>query len=135
MKRAMRELYKKFNELYELVQKQFLSTGSESKSKEASKKKPTKKNSKKDNKENINEENSDIKCEDDDDEIKATAVDQSKIADITLMEQNPVLESTKNNITKSKSSKNSGKKYMPKFNYVHRMSFNALLSLIQICYS
>lgn len=130
----MRELYKKFNELYELVQKQFFSTGSETKSKDTSKKKPSKKNSKKDNKENINEENEDIKYEDDD-EIKATAVDQSKIADITSMEQNPVLESTKNNITKSKSSKNSGKKYMPKFIYVHRMSFNALLSLIQICYS
>lgn len=133
----MRELYRKFNELYDLVHKQFLSIGSEPKSKDAPKKKTTKKNSKKDNKENIKEESDESKCVEDDDEIKATAVDQSKIADITSLEQNPILESTTNATTKSKSSKktSNAKKIAPKFNYVHRISFNALLNLIQICYS
>lgn len=134
--RGMRELFKKFNQLYDLAHKQF--SGVEEKKKDAPKKKPTKKGSKKEDKENIKEEKDEDTKDivDDEDDIKATAYDQSKIADITSMEHNPVLESTTNTKTKStKKSSNTKKSNMPKFNYVHKISYSCLLNLLQICYS
>ena len=132
----MRELFKKFNQLYDLVHKQF--SGVEEKKKDAPKKKPTKKGSKKEDKENIKEEKDEDTKDivDDEDDIKATAYDQSKIADISSMEQNPVLESTTNVSNKAKLAKKGSKKSnMPKFNYVHKISYTCLINLLQICYS
>ncbi|CAF0898848.1 unnamed protein product [Brachionus calyciflorus] len=134
---GMRELFKKFNQLYDLVQKQFTNGGAEEKKKDAPKKKPSKK-VKKEDKENIKEENADETKDvnEDEDDIRATAYDQSKVADITSLETNPVLESTTNNAKPKLAKKNSNKKSnMPKFNYVHRISYTCLANLLQVCYS
>lgn len=79
----------------------------------------------------------------DDDEIKASANDQSKLAELSSMET-PLLESTTNvlNNTTKTSKKGSkpasgarNKTSTVKFVYTHRISYTCLLKILQIYFA
>ncbi len=152
----MRELYKKFNKVYDLVNKQFTSGASAETA--SAKKKPAlpkkakaaaKKGAKKGDKENRNpttqvksEKSDDEENEpditgnnlnddgEDEDDIRASAQDQSKMADFTTIE-NPLLESTTNVAKRGAAPK--AKKIVPsKFEYTHRVSYTCLQKLLDI---
>jgi hypothetical protein len=145
----MRELYKKFNKVFDLVNKQFTSgAATEAKKKPAPAKKakvPTKKGKKSD-KENKNPTTAKVKAEksddedqdatrnnddeEDDDDIRASANDQSKMADFTTIE-NPMLEST-TNVAKRGANAKSKKPAPNKFEYTHRISYTCLQKLLDI---
>ena len=150
--KSMRELYKKFNQLHELVQKLFTSggatTGATLKQKAVAKKKtPAAKKSKKPDKENKNP----VKSENDEDQsneataanndsdenddiIRASAQDQSKMTDLSTIE-NPLLESTTNvGSKKQTAAKTPAARKQPavKFEYTHRISFSCLHQLLTI---
>ena len=143
----MRELYKKFNKLYDLVSKLFAGAAVEKKPVQPKKAKaPAAKKAKKTDKENKNpvkaektgeedEDSRDVtRNNDDDDEIRASAQDQSRMADLTTMET-PLLESTTNVAKRGGPAAAKAKKQpAAKFEYVHRISYTFLQKLLEVYY-
>jgi hypothetical protein len=144
----MRELYKKWSKLYDLVNKKFAGPVAEKKPAQPKKTKTpaAKKTAKKTDKENKNPTTQMVKTEGDNeddedqnttrneegDEIRASAQDQSRMADLTTME-NPLLESTTNVGKRGASTAAKVKKQaQAKFDYVHRISYTCLQQLLEI---
>lgn len=133
--RAMRDLYKKFNLMYDFAQKQ-LTTGSASEEKQAAPKKKPPPKKKKENK-NPNDD-------DEDNEIKASSNDVNSFADLstTVNAAHPLLESTTNdgNVTvaagaKKKAAPKSALKKATPFSYTHRLSYSCTLKLVELYFT
>jgi hypothetical protein len=139
--KSVRDLYKRFNLLYDLVQKKFSgsTTTNEPKKKTpapAKKKQSAKKSKngadKNEDEEDVGETTTVRNNLDDDDEIRASANDYTRVGDLSNMEQ-PVLESTKTGASAKKkggSSTAAKKQNATKFEYVHRISYTCLYDLI-----
>jgi hypothetical protein len=127
----MRDMYKKFNQLYDVTHKQTSNEEVLAK-KKAPAKKPTKGKKGKD-KENKSPNETKINIMDDVNEIRASAADNTtSMLDLTSNNSVPVLESTKNLATRNKP-----KKALPeaKFNYIHRLSYTCLGKLIKLYFA
>lgn len=134
----MRDLYKKFSLLHDLVQKQFTqgteSTGQAAKRKATPSAKKTTKKTKKSDKENKAPGDDEAGNETliNEDDIRASAQDQSRMADMTTMENPPLLESTTNVGKKGPAAKKSKPGAKKSLDYVHRISFSCLQYMIKI---
>jgi hypothetical protein len=129
--RSMRDIYKKFNQLYDVTHKQTSNEEASSKKKQPAKK-PTKGKKGKD-KENKSPNDTKANLMDDIDEIRASATDTTTaMLDLTSNNSVPVLESTKNLATKSKPKKASSE---TKFNYIHRLSYTCLGKLFKLYFA
>jgi hypothetical protein len=145
----MRQLHRKFSELYTIVNK---ACANEKEEKQPAVKKPRAKAPPKPksskasdgkkgagNKKQANKENSDPDVlaydEDDDEEIKASSNDQSSacrtVLDLTTSNP-PVLESTTNLATKAKKPPAVKSTPGPKFIYIHRISYTCMIKLLRI---
>ena len=128
--RQARCLYKKFNQIYDLANKQFASGGEEAKVK--SKPKPKKKGGKKGEvKKEEDKENEDSSIlndnQDETEDTKVTSNDTSSLADSAATGVQP--ETASNNNLSKKQGK--AKTNQIKFDYCHRISYTCLLKLLK----
>lgn len=131
----MRDIYKKFNQLYDVTHKQTITE--ETTKKKPVAKKPTggAKGKKGKDKENKSPDETKDNLIDEFEEIKASSADNTNaLLDLTANNGTtiPVLESTKNTAPKLKSKKASPES---KFNYIHRLSYSCIEKLLKIYFA
>ena len=122
--RDAQDVFKKYNQLSAVIQKEFVPQV------QTPKKKPPRPAKKPKGKGKKDKENQSPEIEMEDEEIKATAADNTNMLDLTENESNPVLESTLNQMKKSTAPR-AKKPVLPKFQYTHRITFNCLLKMLQ----
>lgn len=123
-------MYKKFSQLYDVTHKQ--TANEETAKKKPPAKKPPKGKKGKD-KENKSPNETKANIIDDEDDIRASATDNTmSMLDLTSNNSVPVLESTKNHAAKAKPKKPSPE---AKFNYVHRLSYTCIVKLLKLYFA